>query len=203
MTEEREYSPRRFAIGSISCPACKAKLERDAKWCPACGFTGSKTLDMFGDNPPPLLPILDVADIWGEKDQRMIKAAVAHFNRRFPQIHWRICGVALGAEMSLPLFGFWLLNASPLADEETDDDRNWTVLLLVDAETRRASVTLGYRAEVWLSDDMWEKALAETKEPFRMGKPGLAVSAFLKASLLLFEKAWHRSRIQLSPQSQR
>lgn len=203
MIEEREYSPRRFAIGALSCPACKAKLERDAKWCPSCGFTGSQTLDMFGDDPPPLLPILDVANIWDEKDQRAIKAAVARFNRRFPQIRWCICGVALGSEISLPLFGFWLLNASPLAEQETADDRSWTLLLLMDSDTRRACVTAGYRAEVWLSDDMWEKALAETKEPFRTGNPGLAVSAFLKSSQALFEKAWHRSRKQLSPQSPR
>lgn len=201
MTEEREYSARRFAIGVIACPACKAKLERDAKWCPSCGFTGSKTLDMFGDDPPPLLPILDVANIWDEKDQRAIKAAIARFNRRFPQIRWRICGVALGGEISLPLFGFWLLNASPLAAEETEKERSWTVLLLVDADTRRASITAGYRAEVWLSDDMWERALTETKEPFRAGKPGVAVSVLLQTSQTLFEKAWHRSRKQLSPQS--
>lgn len=203
MNEEREYSPRRFAIGATSCPACKAKLEREAKWCPSCGFTGAKTLDMFGDEVPPLLPMLDVANIWDEKDQCAIKAAVARFNRRFPQIQWRICGVALGPEISLPLFGFWLLNASPLAAEETADDRTWTVLLLMDSNTGRASVTAGYRAEIWLSDDMWERALSEIKQPFRAGNPGLAVSNFLKASQALFEKAWHRSRKQLSPQAQR
>lgn len=200
MMEEREYSPRRFAIGAITCPACRAMLERDAKWCPACGFTGSKTLDMFGDDPPPLLPILDVANIWSEKDQREIKAEIARFNVRYPQIRWRVCGVALGGEISLPLFGFWLLNASPLAAEETADDRSWTVLLIVDADTRRASVTAGYRAEVWLSDDMWEKALAETREPFRAGKPGMAISSFMKTTHVLFDKAWNRCRKQLSPQ---
>jgi uncharacterized membrane protein YgcG len=95
------------------------------------------------------------------------------------------------------------MNACPLMEGESADDRSWTILLLVEAETRRAAVTTGYRAEVWLSDDMWEKALAETKEPFRAGDPGLAVTAFLEASRALFEKAWHRSRKQLSPQPYR
>lgn len=197
MTEEREYSPRRFAVGAVFCPSCRGKLEREAPWCTACGFTGAKTLEMFGENPPPLLPLLDVADLWSAKDQRMIKAAVSRFNRRFPQIRWRICGVALGEEVHLPLFGFWLLNASPLAKGETADDRSWTVLLLVDSETRHASVTTGYRAEAWLSDDMWEKALERAKEPFHAGEAGLAVTAFLKASRSLLEKAWSRSRKQL------
>lgn len=190
-------------MGSVFCPACGGKLDRESPYCPTCSFTGAKTLDMFGDNPPPLLPLLDVADIWSVKDQRAIKIAVSRFNRRFPQIRWRICGVALGDEVSLPLFGFWLLNVSPLSEGETVDERSWTVLLVVDAQTRRASVTAGYRAEVWLSDDMWEKALAETKEPFRRGDQGLAITSFLKASHALFEKAWYRSRKQLSPQPHR
>lgn len=202
MTETREYSPRRFAVGAVFCPACRAKLERDTKWCPACGFTGAKTLELFGDSPPPLLPLLDVADLWSARDQRLIKAAVSRFNRRFPQIRWRICGVALGGETDLPMFGFWLLNASPLAEGETDDDRSWTVLLLVDSETRHASVTTGYRAEPWLSDDMWEKALEQTKRPFHTGNPGQAVTAFLDASRTFFEKAWYRAQKQLTPPKQ-
>jgi hypothetical protein len=203
MSEEREYSPRRFAVGPVFCPACREKLERESNWCPACGFTGAKTLEMFGHNPPPLLPLLDVADIWSAKEQRAIRAAVARFNGRFPQIRWRICGVALDGEVSLPLFGFWLLNASPLAEEETPDDRSWTVLLLVNAETRRTSVTTGYRAEVWLADDMWEKALEETRSQLHKDASGAAVSAFLNTALKYFETAWHRSRQQLSHPSGR
>ncbi len=96
MSEEKEYSPKRFAIASVACPSCHVKLERDAKWCPTCGFTGQKSLEMFGDDPPPLLPILDVADLWNAKEQKSIKAAVAAFNKRFPQVNWRICAVTLG-----------------------------------------------------------------------------------------------------------
>jgi hypothetical protein len=203
MNEGREYSYKRFAISSVFCPACFVKLDRDANWCPTCGFTGSKSLDIFGDSPPPLMPFLDVADIWNEKDQQKIKAAVNRFGKRFPQIRWRICAVALGREISMPLFGFWLMNVCPLMDGESAEDREWTVLLLVEANALRASVTTGYRAEVWLSDEMWDKALAETTDHFRRGNPGLAVAEFLKSSQVLFEKAWNRSRKQLSPQSGR
>jgi hypothetical protein len=198
MTAEREYSPRRFAVGAVFCPSCGGKLERESPWCPACGFTGSKTLDLFGADPPPLLPLLDVADIWNAKDQRAIKSAISRFNRRFPQIRWRICGVALGEDVSLPLFGFWLLNASPFAEGETEEERSWTVLLLIDSARGWASVTPGYRAEIWLSEDMWEKALARTVEPLRKGEAAVAVIDFLKSSQALFEMAWHRSRKQLA-----
>ncbi|MDE0835561.1 MAG: hypothetical protein OSA84_04335 [Akkermansiaceae bacterium] len=70
-------------------------------------------MEMFGDSPPPLLAILGVADLWNAKGQRKIEAEVKTFEKRFPQIRWRICAVALGSDVSLPLFGFWLMNAPP------------------------------------------------------------------------------------------
>lgn len=199
MSEEREYSPKRFAIASVACPSCHAKLERDAKWCGSCGFTGEKSLEMFGDDPPPLLPILDVADLWNAKEQKRIESAVAAFNKHFPQVNWRICAVTLGPEINLSVFGFWLMNVCPLMPGETPEDREWTVLLLVDGNSGGAAVASGYRAEVWLSDEMWDKALAETTDPFMRGQPDKAVVLFLKKTQKLFEAAWQRAQKQLQP----
>ena len=196
--QERDYSPKRFAISGVHCPSCREKLDREAKWCPKCGFTGGKSLELFGDSPPPLLPILDVTNLWNKKEEKNIKAAVSTFEKRFPQLRWRICSVALDAETSLPMFGFWLMNVCPLAQDETAEDREWTLLLVIDANTGRGSVTPGYSAEVWLSDEMWEVALDELSGPFRGGRPDLAVVNFLKSAQALFEKAWKRSLKQLN-----
>lgn len=203
MTEHREYSPKRFAIASVSCPSCHAKVDREAKWCDCCGFTGAKSLETFGDSPPPLLPILDVADFWSEKDQQEIETAVKRFNKRFPQIRWRFCAVSLGPEVSLPLFGFWMMNVCPLNPDETAEDREWTVFFLIDSNTGRASVTLGYSAEVWLSDEMWEKALAETADPIARGQGGKAMVRFLGTATRLLRSAWKRSQKQLDRESRR
>lgn len=196
--EDREYSPKRFAINGVSCPACHAKVAREANWCESCGFTGANTIEMFGEAAPPLLPILDVADLWDEAGQRRIATEVSSFRKRFPQVSWRICAVALGPEVTLPLFGFWLLNASPLSPGETPEEREWSVLLLIDSNSGRASVTTGYRAEVWLSDGMWNAALAEIAEPLLRGNPDKAVVIFLGEVRKLFEAAWERSRKQLA-----
>ncbi len=197
MNREREYSPKRFAIASVSCPSCHGKLERDAKWCEACGFSGAKSLELFGDSPPPLLPILDVVDLWNAKEQKNIHAAIKDLNKRFPQVKWRVCAVALPTETSLPMFGFWLMNVCPLMPEESPEDREWTVLLLFDGNTGRASVTCGYRAEIWLSDEMWAAALMETVGPLQRGDPLKAVLMFLKSAESFFQAAWKRSLKQL------
>ncbi|MEP2775234.1 MAG: hypothetical protein ABJQ29_01950 [Luteolibacter sp.] len=201
MSDLREYSPKRFAIASVMCPSCHIRLERDTNWCEACGFTGSKSMEMFGEDPPPLLPILDVVDLWTPKEQKKINAAIKDFGKRFPQIRWRICAVMLGAEISLPVFGFWLLNVCPLAEGETAEDREWTVLLLVDGKTGNASVTTGYRAEVWLSDEMWNRALAAVSNSMRQGDTLQAVTNFLKTTRVMLEKAWKRSQQQLKQDS--
>lgn len=196
--ENREYSAKRFAISSVSCPACHVKLDREANWCESCGFTGANTMDMFGDSPPPLLNILDVADLWDAKGQAMIGAEVKAFGKRFPQVRWRIGAVTLDSTVSLPLLGFWLMNVSPLMPGESGEDREWAILLLVDSNSGRASVTAGYRAEVWLSEEMWDSALAETAEPLRRGRADKAVALFLRKAGGLFESAWKRSQKQLS-----
>lgn len=196
MSENREYSSKRFAIASVTCPSCQIRIERDTKWCEACGFTGSKSMEMFGETPPPLLPILDVADLWTTKEQKKIASAVKAFGKRFPQFQWRICAVTLGAEVSLPVFGFWLLNVCPLNEDETDEDREWTVLFLVDGKTGNTSVTTGYRAEVWLSDDDWNLALTEASAAMRLGDTLQAVTQFLKTTRKNMEQAWKRTKLK-------
>ncbi len=139
MSEGKEYSPKRFAIASVACPSCHVKMDRDSNWCPTCGFTGQKSLEMFGDDPPPLLPILDVADLWSAKEQKKIKSSIASFNKRFPQVNWRICAVSLDSKVNLSVFGFWLMNVCPLLNDETEEDREWTVLLVVDGNSGRVA----------------------------------------------------------------
>ncbi len=201
MTEEKEYSPKRFAITSVACPSCHAKLDRDARWCGTCGFTGSKSLEMFGEDPPPLLPILDVADLWSASDKKAIASAVKRFNKRFPQIAWRVCAVALGPRVNLSVFGFWLMNVCPLVDGETPEDREWTILLLIDGSTGRAAVTTGYRAELWLTDEMWDRILMEPVALLMDGQPAKAVTLFLKKARKLMDSAWERSQTQLHPKT--
>lgn len=201
MREDREYSPTRFAIASVACPSCHVKLEPDAKWCGTCGFTGEKSLEMFGEDPPPLLPFLDVADLFNSKEQKKIESAVAAFNKRFPQVNWRICAVTLDPDVNLSVFGFWLMNVCPLMPGETPEDREWTILLLIDGNSGRASVTTGYAAEVWLSDETWDRALGEMVRPFLSGQPEKAVVLFLQKTQSFFESAWKRSQKQLQHSS--
>lgn len=183
---------RRLTPGVITCPACGGPLKPHSTHCPTCRFTGADSIGLFGESPPPLLPILDAAGIFTAGDERRIEAARDALHRRFPQFQWRVCTVSLPAESRLPLFGFWLLNACPFHGTETVDERAWTVLLLINADTGQAAVVPGYAAEPVLSDDEWKSIMATMAGPWRSGKPAQAVVRFFKGSRDQLNRSWRR-----------
>lgn len=187
--ESHASSVSRTATG-FACPACGAAVAADAKRCPSCKFTGSDVMAMFGDRPPPLLPLLDAAGIWKAEDDRRFEHAGAKLRRRFPQFRIRICTVMLAAETSLPLFGFWLLNACPFDVNETAEDRAWAVLLLIDARNGRIAVVPGYSAERCLGDEHWLKALSSMAASWKKGATADAVICFFEKCSVLLDQSW-------------
>jgi hypothetical protein len=149
-------------------------------------------MEMFSGAPPPLAPVLDAVGIWNADDLRKIEAAREPLRLRFPQFHWCVCSVCLGPETSLPLFGFWLLNACPLAEHETAEHRTWTVLLLIDVKSGQAAAIPGYAAEPWLSDGDWRKILAEMAPNWRVRDTAGAVAGYFANCANFLEATWQR-----------
>jgi hypothetical protein len=147
---------------------------------------------MFPDAPPQLLPILDAVGFLKQGDLRKIERSRDNVAKRFPQFQWRVCIMGLPPETSLPLFGFWLLNACPLHGSETAEQRRWTVLLLINADTGNAAVTSGYAAEPCMSDDEWKSVLSDMSKPWCAGKPTAAFCRFFKSSRRHLERNWNR-----------
>lgn len=145
---------------------------------------------LFPDPAPPLLPVLDAAGLWSPRQVREIEAAREKLRRRFPQFRFHICTVMLPPETSLPVFGFWLLNVCPLCVGETTADREWSVLLAINARTGAVAAVPGYAAERWLSDDDWRKALAAMGTPWKSGDTSGAVLRFLTAAGNFLGDAW-------------
>ncbi len=182
--------PSRRAAAGCSCPKCGSAVSADAERCPACGFTGADSMEMFPGPPPPLLPILDAAELWKPAEVRTIEIAREKLRRRFPQFHFHVCTVMLPDEASLPVFGFWLLNVCPLSVGESADDRAWTILLLLNARDGRAAVVPGYAAERWLGDKEWTKALQAMASHWKAGGSARAVVRFFAAAAALLDASW-------------
>lgn len=182
--------PPQASANGPACPSCGGFVAADATRCPACGFTGEDTLGIFPDPPPPLLPVLDAAELWSVADLKKIEAAREKLRRAFPQFHFHICSVMLPEGTKLPLFGFWLLNVCPFYVNETAADRAWSVLLLIDAHSGSVAVVPGYSAERWLNDEDWTKALWSMAPDWRAGRSADAVIRFLGTAGTFLGQAW-------------
>jgi len=193
----RKYS-RRAVPGVIVCPSCSGPLKSDSKWCPRCNFTGSRTLELFPHSAPPLLPVLDAVGLLDDPAVRKVEAARDKLRKKFPQFHWKVCVVHLPEGIALPVFGFWLLNASPFQPKETLEDRAWTVLLLINSGTGDAAVVPGYAAEPYLSNDEWKVPLEAMKEKWREKNATEAIVNFFKSSRLQLDRAWRRYGARVS-----
>lgn len=196
---QRSTGPSHATVAGPVCPSCASQLAADTNRCPACAFTGQDTLRTFPFPPPPLLPVLDAADLWSGGDLKRIEAAREKLRRAFPQFHFHICTVMLPEDTKLPLFGFWMLNVCPFYVNETAADRAWSVLLLIDARSGSMAVVPGYSAERWLRDDDWSKALWSMAPAWKAGKSADAVIRFLETSGTFLGQAWktrglHRSK---------
>lgn len=188
----RRKSTARSASGVIICPACTGPLKQDSKWCPSCGFTGSRTLDMFPGDAPPLLPILDAVGLLDDRGVRKIESARDSLAKRFPQFRWKVCIIDPSETTSLPVFGFWLLNACPLLEDETVENRAWTVLLLIHSGSGQAAIIPGYAAEPFLSDDEWKSLASCMVEPWAAGDPSRAIATFFMKTRERLDLAWKR-----------
>ncbi len=191
-TLETWQIPGRAAAGALHCPACGAQIYPAAWKCPACDFTVNDARTMFPGPPPPLLPVLDAAELLSADALAAIDDERQAMRRRFPQFRWRVCTVRLEPGTSLPEFGFWLLNQCPLDASESAEDRAWTVLLLVDATSRQAAAVTGYAAEAFISDRDWTRILTAMAEPWHSGDTPTAIRTYFRAVRSQLERARKR-----------
>ncbi len=181
---------KRRAMNAHFCPKCGVAVPADVKRCPSCGFTGADSVRMFPDPPPPLMPVLDAAGLWDAEDLKKIEAAREKLRRRFPQFNFHVCTVMLPEDTSLPAFGFWLLNVCPMYVGESEEERAWSVLFLIDVKSGNAAVVPGYRAEPWISDEDWKKVMSSCVAPWRSGKTTQTVIRFFETSASFLEQSW-------------
>lgn len=181
---------KRRAMSAHFCPKCAEAVPADVRRCPSCAFTGADSVAMFPDPPPPLMPVLDAAGLWNTGNLKAIEAAREKLRRRFPQFKFHICTVMLSEEISLPAFGFWMLNVSPMYVSETDEERAWSVLFLINAKDGNAAVIPGYRAEQWVSDEDWKKVVTASSGLWKSGKTAQAVIRFFETSGSFLEHSW-------------
>lgn len=189
----KKYSARALAAGSAFCPACRRLTDRDAEFCPSCGFMGEHTMSIFPVSAPPLDEIGDHAGLFEPREKEVIQRAIQAMRKRFPQIQWKIVTANLERKDATGLFAFWLLNVSPLGSAEKAGDRRWTVLIVI-TPTGEIAFVPGYSVEVWLSGQDWTQLIRTLHSGIRRRGYVSGIQGFLEIAEKKLEQSWRRMR---------
>jgi hypothetical protein len=133
------------------CPQCIQKIHRGAGVCPHCGFSLAEADEVFGDAEVSLASLADTAGLLRQRERAPVAAAMAAFNRRFPQLFVAVFSGRLGDVNQLRPFGFWLLNRAVFKDLP-DRSNAAAILLVIDPESKTAGLTFGYFLDAYLDE---------------------------------------------------
>ena len=164
----------------VACPGCHFALAAPVPVCPQCGYNGWTCVEKFPWIPPPLERVMDVDARLSPADHKLLDEAIEPLEQTLPQVRVHVCLGRLHPDTDVREFGFWLFNASVPPDAEAASHRPWSVLLVIDRGARRASLTIGYGLDPFLSDRRLTACLEAGAKDFQCGRYGHGASACLK-----------------------
>jgi uncharacterized membrane protein YgcG len=137
----------------MKCPRCVQKIHRAADGCPHCGFSLADAKALFGVEEVRSRSLTDAAGLVRLDDRPKIEKAMARFNRRFPQLFVAVHTGSFRGVANLRQFGFWLLNQGAFEDVPLVNPNEGGILLTIDAESKSAGITFGYRLDAFLTEE--------------------------------------------------
>jgi len=165
-TRSKVYRARNFSESAMACPSCHGLLSEAVDECPRCGYSGHAAVAKFPFVAPPLDHFIDPVGYLSEGARGKIDKALESLKQRFPQVSLSVCIIDLVEDTDPREFGFWMFNASQVRDEQEKASRPWTILLMIDDQNGRASVTPGYAIEPFLNEEDWESLLRMERKHF-------------------------------------
>jgi len=169
LEKRKGYPARIFNRATVVCPSCLQRFEESARQCQRCGFDAYRVVAQFPFDPPVMELMMDNVGVADDKLRSDLERAVGKVVRKFPQLGFYFCFVEMDDPVKLPEFGFWLMNASLLQDGQVEEDRAWSLLLLIDVKRGLVSFTPGYAIEAFIEDSKWEESIRQISEDLASG----------------------------------
>lgn len=163
----------------MRCPDCEQRIHRTATGCPHCGYSLSDSDRIFGEVEVKSGRLGDEAGLLRRRERKRVEKEIRRFGMKFPQLFFAVRTVSLEEPVNLRQFGFWLLNRAEFGDLDQGLGNDSGVLLVIEAESRKASLTYGYRVEPFLGEIDTFKCLS-------------------KAHPYLLEGDWHRGIVTVA-----
>ncbi len=137
----------------MKCPRCVQVIHRGAGLCPHCGFGIAEMDARHGKDNVSLRRLADVAGLMKSRERSKVQGALDGFSRRFPQLFFAVYTGSGQGGGNVRQFGFWLLNRAAFEDVPVDRPNEAGILLVIDPETKAASVTWGYLLDPFLTEE--------------------------------------------------
>ena len=154
----------------MHCTACKSpSFETDAE-CGSCGLSLERADSLFG-TPPAIPPtVADLAAVMGNAGRRSVQAAARDLHDRFPQVRFTVLTASLAADVSLPVYTFWIFNRGDVCREIERGAANHDILLVIDPDNARSNLIVGYGLEPFVGTHYLDAALAAASPAFSKKK---------------------------------
>ncbi len=184
-----------FEPGKPHCPGCHAPLTALVDTCPHCGFTAAACLARFPFEPPPLTRYIDPEQAVTAKMRKMADRAIKRLERRFPQVTVYSCILSLADGVDTREFGYWLFNRSVPQGALEEQDRPYSLLLVIDRRGRSASLTVGYGLDPFFDDYILEKSMEAGAVLMADGDYGKGIARIVEDLMAVFSRMQTRARL--------
>ena len=192
-------SQRPSSGGSALCPRCSGPFDRRSATCPSCQFSLATARQAFPFAAPPLDFVVDPARFLPEGAIEELQAPYHALQARFPQLALTLALLKLAPGTSPREFAFWWFNDAPGGSEE----RQWHLLLLVDAQSGTLCLTPGYALESAVLSRPLAESLSTTAATVVSQGLSEALRTFLTDARTLLDAHWLQTRAeQASPPDQ-
>lgn len=182
-------------MGVMKCPRCVQRIHRSAAQCPHCGFSMHDLVAQYGAGEVRMRRLSDAAGVLRLNERRKVEKWLDQFEASFPQLFFSVYYGALDEMSNIRQFGMWLLNHGAFEDVDLSRPNDGGVLLVVDVNSRTASISYGYLLDTYLTENDTFKALSVAHPYLLQGNHLRGLKVILKKlSAILRKRARQANR---------
>jgi ribosomal protein L37E len=182
-------------LSEMKCPRCVQRIHRSASQCPHCGFAMRDLDRQYGAGEVRLRRLSDAAGVLRMKERRKAEKWFEGFETNFPQLFFSVYYGDLDERSNIRQFGMWLLNHGAYEDIDISRPNDGGVLLVVDVNSKVASISFGYLLDVYLSEEETFRILSNAHPHLLQGNHLKALGVVMKKlTAVLKKKSRHANR---------
>ena len=182
-------------MGLMKCPRCVQRIHRSASQCPHCGFSMRDLNAQFGDGDVRMRKLSDAAGVLKLTERKKANVWLKDFEERFPQLFFSVYYGALDEISNIRQFGMWLLNHGAFEDVDLSRPNDGGVLLIIDVNSRTATISFGYLLDEFLTENDTFKILSAAHPYLLQGNHVRALKVIInKISAVLGRRAARAKR---------